>query len=318
MTVSEELRKVLKRQGYKLVGKNAAAKACTWTCKAMRGEGQCYKNQFYGIASHRCVQITPCVGSCTFNCLFCWRAGEFTPMLTDEDEPNEIIDGVLEAQWKMLSGFGGRAEADKKLLKEAKEPKHVAISLAGEPTLYSKLPELVNELNARGFTTFVVSNGSNPEMLAKIRPTQLYISLYGPEEQTFSKTAAPLISGAWEKVLESLKQMKKLGKQGVRTTIRLTLVKDWNMKDPEGFAELIKKADPMFIECKAYMHVGYSVHRLPRSAMPSHEEILEFSKEIAKHTGYLLKQDNPKSRVTLLARDEKAYEERIIADARKT
>jgi wyosine [tRNA(Phe)-imidazoG37] synthetase (radical SAM superfamily) len=34
------------------------------------------------------------------------------------------------------------------------------------------------------------------------------------------------------------------------------------MKDPEGYAKLIRKANPTYIEAKAFMHVGYSRLRL--------------------------------------------------------
>ncbi len=53
------------------------------------------------------------------------------------------------------------------------------------------------------------------------------------------------------------------------------------MFKPEAYARLIEKASPDFIEIKAYMHLGFSRLRLDRSAMPTHEEVLEFSKELA-------------------------------------
>ncbi|MPM84914.1 hypothetical protein SDC9_131990 [bioreactor metagenome] len=75
------------------------------------------------------------------------------------------------------------------------------------------------------------------------------------------------------------------------------------MFNPEGYAELIKKASPDFVEIKAYMHLGFSRLRLDRSAMPAHEEVLEFSKELAKHLGYEITDDSEISRVVLLSKD---------------
>ncbi|WP_292477611.1 hypothetical protein [Methanothrix sp.] len=53
--------KTLARQGYHLVG-SGAVKPCLWLNRSLRGGDQCYKHHFYGIASHRCVQMTPHTG----------------------------------------------------------------------------------------------------------------------------------------------------------------------------------------------------------------------------------------------------------------
>jgi tRNA wybutosine-synthesizing protein 1 len=51
------------------------------------------------------------------------------------------------------------------------------------------------------------------------------------------------------------------------------------------------------------MHLGFSRNRLPREAMPSHEEVLDFSMQIADHLGYSVADDVEISRVVLLSRD---------------
>ncbi|MDD4498233.1 MAG: 4-demethylwyosine synthase TYW1, partial [Methanosarcinaceae archaeon] len=89
------------------------------------------------------------------------------------------------------------------------------------------------------------------------------------------------------------------------TVIRITLVKGVNMFNPAGYAELIKKASPDFVEIKAYMHLGFSSLRLEREAMPNHAEVLEFSKELAKKLGYELADESEISRVVLLSKDGK-------------
>ena len=75
-----------------------------------------------------------------------------------------------------------------------------------------------------------------------------------------------------------------------------------NLKDPEKYAELILKAEPDFVEPKAFMHIGEAQSRLPRSAMPTHSEILEFSKTLSRLTGYRIKDEAPRSRVVLLSK----------------
>ena len=92
-----------------------------------------------------------------------------------------------------------------------------------------------------------------------------------------------------------------------RKVIRLTLVKGYNMHSPEKYAELIKIARPDFVECKGYMHVGESQKRLPKEAMPSTEEIVEFAKQLATLLGYVYVTEDHASRVALLADPESRY-----------
>jgi len=311
--ISEEERKVLRRQGYKLFGRNSSAKLCHWTRKSIYGEGVCYKERFYGIHCHRCIQMTPATTSCTHNCIFCWRAGDFSKIdVNDPDEPKDIVEGSIAAQREIVSGFGGEVRADKKKWMEAREPKHVAISLSGEPFAYPLLGELISEFHNRRMTTFVVSNGTFPERLAELNPlpTQLYLSLVAPSEDIYSRVCAPLISDGWGRLNESFALLNSLP---CRRVIRITAVKGFNMTNPNGYAKMILKAEPEFVEVKSYMHRGSSIHRLAQSNMPSHNEIIEFAKSIAAESGYTFADESPPSRVVLLARDEKAARSRVIA-----
>jgi tRNA wybutosine-synthesizing protein 1 len=300
--ISKEAREKLLNAGYRIVGSHSAVKICHWTKEALNKRKFCYKQKWYGIESHRCVQMTPAL-QCNFNCLHCWRFHGIIPFKEPEkwDDPSEIINGCIKAQRELLSGFGGNPNTPKELFKEAMEPKHFAISLDGEPTFYPMLSQLIGELKTRRITSFLVTNGSMPERLSKLEnePTNLYISLYGPDEQTFEKVSIPITSSAWKKVNESLELMKSFS---CRKIIRLTLVKNLNLKNPENYAKLILKAEPDFVECKSYMHVGESQKRLPKEAMPSNEEIIDFSFQLSKFLGYKVVDNDPLSRVSLLAR----------------
>ena len=75
MISKEDTIKKMKKQGYRFIGDHAAVKICRWTKKSLRGEGECYKNRFYGISTLGCVQMTPWLG-CDNKCLHCWRALE--------------------------------------------------------------------------------------------------------------------------------------------------------------------------------------------------------------------------------------------------
>ena len=83
------------------------------------------------------------------------------------------------------------------------------------------------------------------------------------------------------------------------------MLKEWNMTEPERYAELIKQGDPDFVEVKAYMFVGASRQRLSMANMPYHTEVKEFAEEVVKHLpGYSVADEHEPSRVVLLAKDE--------------
>ena len=310
MTIPVSLLDDYFKQGYRFIGKHkhSAIKICNWTRESIRAKNICYKQKFYGIQTHRCIQMSPSVFWCTHACRFCWRKIEESlgtnmekeSLKKEIDSPEEILDTAIEAQRKILQGFKGSENTDMKKFKEAMLPNQVAISLAGEPTLYPKLPEFIKLINSRNMTSFLVTNGTRPDVLKKLSPNppyQLYITLASSDKETYKKVCCPLIKDGWENLNKSLELMKKIN---TRTVLRLTLVKDLNMNNPEKFAELIEKASPQFIEAKAYMAIGYSRERLGPAYMPSHEEIKEFSKKIAENSNYKIADEKADSRVVLL------------------
>lgn len=301
--ITEAEREVLGKQHYRVCGGHSAAKICLWTKKSLRGEGVCYKQQFYGIQSHRCLQLTPALPYCTHNCVFCWRTTNYglPDGKTVWDEPEDIVLEAVEAQRQLLSGFGGLPGVDKGKLAEAKNPNQAAISLSGEPTLYPKLGRLLEVFHGRGFTTFLVSNGTNPFALKKLSPlpTQLYVSLVAPDRETYRRVCNPTFSDGWERVQESLSLFPSLP---TKTVVRLTLVRGLNMMDAVGYGRLISAAEPEFVEAKAFMFLGGSRQRLERDNMPSHEEVRAFAEEISNACGYRIADEKEDSRVVLLGR----------------
>jgi len=288
----------LARQGYHLVG-SAAVKPCLWLNRSLRGGDQCYKHHFYGISSHRCVQMTPTL-KCNHLCLHCWRPIDSPlPRQTEPTEPDELLDKILSEQQRILSGYGGAKTTDLSRLKEAKHPKHVAISLIGEPTLYPYLGELIEIIRSRGMTSFLVSNGTRPDVLETVRPTQLYLSLNASDRDLYRRVCNPA-EDLWPQVLQSLRLMRD---HPSRTVIRMTLAKGLNMQDAERYARLIDLAKPDFVEVKAYMHLGRSRARLPREAMPEHFEIMNFANELSSALDYRLEAEVPLSRVALICRN---------------
>jgi tRNA wybutosine-synthesizing protein 1 len=310
--VPQQLIETMKRQKYHFVGKHSSVKRCRWLYQALIHNRPCYKQKFYGIKTHRCIQMTPTSFYCTQQCLFCWRAQsgdlkiEWNEMkLPEWDPPEKIVEGSIKAQLAILSGYKGNPNTDPQKFKEALKPKHAAISLTGEPTLYENIGELIHAFHKRGFTTFLVSNGTMPEALAKLseEPTQLYISVCAPNENTFRHVCRPQIPEAWKRLRKTLSLLSSFN---CPTVIRITLVRGLNMKDVEEYAKLIEESNPTYVEPKAYMHVGFSRLRLNYEKMPSYKEILEFAVKLSKATGYNVIDKSQESRVVLISRLEKA------------
>ncbi|MEN3017286.1 MAG: 4-demethylwyosine synthase TYW1 [Candidatus Methanosuratincola petrocarbonis] len=297
--------RVLRSQGYHIVGRHSAVKTCHWTREAITGGESCYKSKFYGIQSHRCLQMTPAVSRCTNMCLYCWRVlpHEHGYPLVDgcvEDPPEAIVDGAIAAQRRALSGYKGNAKTDPDRFMEAMDPRHAAISLSGEPTEYSMLDGLIREFKRKGMTTFLVTNGTNPKRLGEIpEPTQLYVSLSAPSEEVYRSVCRPASGASWGRLVESLSLLNSFS---CPTVIRMTAVRGLNMIDPDGYSKIISGASPTYVEVKAYMHVGFSVTRLGYESMPSHAEIVQFARDLAERTGYELAGEVPISRVALLSR----------------
>ena len=305
MSFNESQIEKLEKSGYRFVGKHghAAVKTCHWTRQSISDKGVCYKEKFYGIKSHRCLQMSPAVPNCQQECEFCWRDLTYTQTSWQDeeyDEPKVIIDDeAIAAQNKLLCGFYGNDKANKKKLEEMKNPNNAAISLAGEPTLYPKIDELIGEFNRRDFTTFVVSNGQCVEKLRNLEndPYQLYLSLDAPSKKIFNDVCRPRINDAWLNLNESLETLSSFKS---RTCIRNTCVRGKNMEQAEEYAKLIKKADPDFVEIKAYMCVGSSRERLTLDNMPTFDEVKQFAAEIGKYCGKEIVNESEVSRVVLL------------------
>ena len=301
----ELIKKILIKQGYRFTGNHSSVKICTWTKKSLVDKGVCYKEDFYGIQSHMCCQMTPCM-HCPNECIYCWRTPDFFDSLTIKgkiDEPEDIINNCISNQRDLLNGFLGNPKLNKKKFKEAQNPKHFAISESGEPFGYPYLSDLIRKLSKKGITSFLVTNGQFPEKLENLNklPTQLYVSLDAPTKEIYKKIDKPKLKDYWERLNSSLELISNLK---TRTVIRLTCIKGLNMCNEKDYANLIKKANPKFIEIKGYMWVGSSRERLDIKNMPLHAEIKEFAEQISKFTKYKIIDEKKESRVALLMKKD--------------
>ncbi|MEM3791476.1 MAG: 4-demethylwyosine synthase TYW1 [Candidatus Micrarchaeaceae archaeon] len=321
----EKLAEMMRKQGYHFVGKHSATKICAYTSSSLKGGETCYKHRFYGIRSWRCIQATPAIG-CNLACTFCWR------IIPDEvgikwneinaidkwDDPEKIVDGLIEEHRKIVSGYKGNAKVDLKRWEESNDPAHVALSLTGEPLFYPKMNQLIEAFHKRGISTFLVTNGTMVKALENlvVMPTQLYVSVQAPNKEIYEKVVRPKVLNAWESFLKFLEVFST---KNTRRVFRLTLIKGLNMDDPKGYAELIKRGKPHYVEIKGFVYVGGArgeKRNLSYQQMPRENEIKEFAMQIAKESGYIFADFHKSSNVALLCCDEEAARSRIIKFAK--
>ncbi|MGQ9679611.1 MAG: 4-demethylwyosine synthase TYW1 [Candidatus Bathyarchaeia archaeon] len=313
MSIPEELKRLYRKQGYHLVGRHSAVKTCLWTRRSLRTSGTeyCYKQRFYGVPSHRCLQMTPSLGRCLQGCIFCWRAmptdlsldWDQKEISKDEiDDANSIVEWCIEAHCTAISGFGGNPLVDRGLFSEANSPLHAAISLEGEPTLYPRIGELVDSFFNHGFkSVFIVTNGLRPDVLSKLNrePSQLYVSVCAPDEEVYGRTCRPFIKDGWKRLLETLELLNSFS---CPTVLRHTLIPKLNMVNPGGYAKLAMKANATYLEPKAAKSVGFARERFQYSDMAWHKDIQAFSESLSMESGYKIIDEHPPSSVVLLSK----------------
>jgi len=229
---------------------------------------------------------------------------ELSPPLKGWDEPEKIYEESIKAQRRILSGYKSLVLKGRILprkYEEALHPNQVAISLTGEPTLYPYLSDLIHLYKKNGFTAFLVTNGTLPHALSNLDtlPTQLYLSLTSYDRDSFSRLNRPISVYLWNSISKSLSMLNSLG---CPTVLRITAIKGLNIEKPEAFAKIINKYEPLYVETKAYMNIGYSIYRLSKENMPLHEDMQSFARSLASLTGYNVIGDSKDSRVVLLSK----------------
>ena len=173
------------------------------------------------------IDLSPSKKQCNFDCLYCELEGAKT--VEKMDTYPSVID-VIEA---IKDSF-------------AKHPKIdvITITCNGEPTLYPKLDELVNEINKiKGDTkTLILSNGSTIykeeiyETLLKIDTVKL--SLDCVSEKCFKKLDRQNKSVQIDKIVPAMSEFSKETKNNL--VLEVLFVKDLNDKEEE--LELLYKS----------------------------------------------------------------------------
>ena len=315
---SERLDKFINAQ-YGIAGEHSAVQICSWTKKALRGQGVCYKQKFYGVDCHRCAQMSPAFAWCHESCIHCWRPAEWMTKLSFDriDEPDYIIQETVRERRKLVGGIGGAKDVNEQMFRETlnKFPSHWAISLSGEPTIYPKICKLVSELRKHKEvkSIFIVTNGQEPDRIEEMAgkdclPTQLYVSVIAPNDKEFKKLNKSIYPDGWQRLVRTLDM---LGSLNCRTVIRLTVIKGVNdsYEAVKEFAKMFEKAKADFIEVKAYMYLGLSRQRLKKENMPFNNYIQEFSEKLAQQMpSYHIEDKDARSRIVLFKRNDSTTE----------
>ena len=282
--LTDQLRKNLSKQGYKLIGSHSGVKLCRWTKAMLRGRGGCYKHTMYGIISYQCMEMTPSL-ACANKCVFCWRT-HTNPVGTSwrwqVDEPRMIIDNAIANHRTMINTMKGVPGVKPERLADAQKPRHCALSLVGEPIMYPHINEFVRMLHGEGISSFLVTNAQFPKEVAAMEPvTQLYVSIDAATQDSLKAVDRPLFKDFWDRFLACLEAIRH---KPQRTVYRLTLVKTFNMQEVIEYAKLISIGRPTFIEIKAVTFVGESkAGSVTMRDVPLHEEVKAFAEQICKY-----------------------------------
>jgi len=281
--VTDRQRAQLEKEGYKIIGTHSAVKLCRWTKHHARGRGGCYKHTFYGISSKNCMEATPSL-ACANKCVFCWRHHK-NPVGTswrwDTDDAGFIVSEAISKHLEMIKQLRGVPGVTEEKFNSALTVKHCALSLVGEPIMYPEINTLLHLLHERRISTFLVTNAQFPEAIRSLRPvTQLYVSSDASESVALKKVDRPLFADYWERFTESLKALKH---KKQRTVYRLTLVKEYNMDEVKGYADLLSLGHPTFIEIKAVTYCGNTpgTSDLTMANVPWFEEVCKFAQALA-------------------------------------
>jgi len=261
---------------------------CRWTKAMLRGRGGCYKHTFYGIESHRCMEMTPSL-ACANKCIFCWRHHK-NPVGTEwhwqVDAPGELLAAALLNHQQLIKQMKGVPGVVKERFEDGLTPRHCALSLVGEPIIYPHINKFIELLHSKHISSFMVTNAQFPDKIDELQPvTQLYVSVDAATKESLKAVDRPLFSDFWERFLSSIDALRK---KGQRTVFRLTLIKDWNMEELQNYAELIERGQPSFVEIKGVTFCGDSrASNLTIKNVPFHTEVLKFSTFLCSKTPFM-------------------------------
>ena len=149
--------------------------------------------------------------------------------------------------------------------------------------MYPEINALVDELHGRGMSTFLVTNAQFPDSMQRLKPvTQLYVSVDAATKASLKSIDRPLFGDFWERFQSCLTLLRQ---KRQRTVYRMTLVKEWNMKETAEYATLIKLGEPDFVEIKGATYCGESsASGLTMKNIPYHTDVCAFAQALCHQT----------------------------------
>ncbi len=179
------------------------------------------------------IDLSPEIKSCNFDCLYC----ELEKSIPVEKIPKEgNVDEII--------------KEIKEFLSSNPYPDVITITSNGEPTLYSKLDQLITEINKiKGDSkTLILSNASTITKL-EVRETLkkfdiVKLSLDAVDQKTFEKVDRPLKGIKVQDIIEGIKQFRKEYKGML--VIEILVVKHVNDSDEniKQLAKVLKEIEP--------------------------------------------------------------------------
>jgi len=230
------------------------------------------------------IDLSPDKKSCNFDCLYCeLDRAKPTNFIQNEPNPKEIVKEV------------------KEFLKKGIYPDVITITANGEPTLYSKLDTLINELNKiKGKSKLLIlSNGSTidrgdiREILKNL--DMVKISLDAVDQNIFKKVDRPLKDINIKNILDGLKKFRDI--YSGELIIEIMLVRNINdiKENIEDIAKELVKIKPDRVD------LG-TIDRPPayRVYPVSNEKLIELSKILEKYNlpvNLILRRENGKETI---------------------
>ena len=191
-----------------------------------------------------------------------------------------IFQGMKEGHYRMVKSMRGVPGVRSERFAEAMKIRHCALSLVGEPIFYPHINRLLDMLHQEHISSFLVCNAQHPDHLERLsKVTQLYVSIDASNKESLKRIDRPLHRDFWERFLRCM-DILRARRFEQRTVFRLTLVKGFNIEDEaEGYADLVERALPGFVEIKGVTYCGTSTSQgagLSMQNVPFYEEVSAF------------------------------------------
>lgn len=179
------------------------------------------------------IDLSPEKKSCNFDCLYCELGkGKPTDNIHKEPNPEEILKEI------------------KDFLSKNRQPDYITITANGEPTLYSRLDNLISEINKikTNSKTLILSNSSIiykeniQKTLTKFDTVKL--SLDAVSEEIFRKVDKPLKGISIHQIIKGIKNFRKIFKG--KLIIEVLIVKFINddVNEIKKLSKVLKELNP--------------------------------------------------------------------------